>query len=220
MFGRKKQKRIGIFGGSFNPPTLGHRAIVRHLLKNSIVDEVWVMPCNNHKQKDGLIHWTHRLAMCEYTFASVDNAHVKSFDCVLETDGSTIDIMQILQSMHGYSIDFNIIVGQDNADEFHTWKEWEKLRDMYKFIVFPRGESYMSKYDWYSNKPHKFLSKFNVNSISSTRVRENIEIFNSTTGSRLKYSANDYLDNFLHPSVFNYIQDHEFYRTTNEKVTP
>lgn len=44
-------KEVIVFGGSFNPPTLGHVEIMRHCLAQSEIDEVWVMPCGQRKDK-------------------------------------------------------------------------------------------------------------------------------------------------------------------------
>lgn len=211
MLGIRK-RRIGILGGSFSPPTNAHKWVAGNLLKRKLIDEVLIMPCGNHIFKKDLIDWKHRVAMCELAFFGKPNVRVSAFDCVIDTDGSTRALLKRLKEVDSES-DYRFIIGQDNAEEAHKWKDWEKLREEVKFIIVPRGEESEkpSKYDWYTIKPHKYVKNFMKSEISSTRIRNcfkqkhakrNLDSLISTT----------YLNGSIDRKVWNYIEEHKLYK--------
>lgn len=221
----KQNRRIGIFGGSFNPPTIGHKQSIEFLLSCGIVDEVWVMPCGRHLiKKDANIDWQHRLAMCLIAFEGMENVRVSPYDCVLNPKNSTIDLYRELRNdlmKHDTQIAKKLffIIGQDNAEDIKTWKKHEELIETIKFMVLPRGDIKPSKFSWYLMKPHKFLKKFKKESISSTDIRKGIEECIELNGSEIprKYAISSGIKNSVAcVEVYSYIKQNNLYGL-NEK---
>jgi len=163
-------------GGSFNPPTLGHLELAQLVLLSSEVEEVWVVPCCIHLQKDEMTNPTHRLAMCELAFKGSD-INVCDYEIKHNLDGSAFDFVTKLlkdESMQDY--EFKYIVGMDNAENILTWKKTKELMALISFIVVPRDGLYRSSdtiddNPWYKQEPHVFIDK-KVRNVSSTIVRE------------------------------------------------
>jgi len=171
---------IAIFGGSFNPPTTGHIAFVKFLLKH--FDEVWVTPCSTHMfNKDMASSWD-RLEMCEIAFGSIPNAKVFDYEICNNLSGATIDLVTSLLDdpvTDGHNL--CCAIGMDNANNFHKWIESEKLLDLVPFVVVPRqGEEIDNTIDWYRKPPHRLLIPDDaIPNTSSTEVRR---IFRATGG--------------------------------------
>lgn len=162
-----KTKKIGVYGGSFNPPHISHKAIIDGCIKAGIVDEVWIIPSNNHTQKNNNVSFYHRVNMCKIMFKRLFHPVKVKNDDLHNHSGRTLDLMYILNFKYNRTnyerqnkkYEFYIIIGEDCADNIESWCEWKRLISEYKFIVVKRNDyfRYDSK-DWYKKNPHKFIS--------------------------------------------------------------
>lgn len=159
-------KRVGIFGGSFDPPTVSHYDIIDGCIANKVVDEVWVIPSNNHTQKNNYASFHQRMKMCKIMFKRLFHPVKVKDDDLHNHSGRTLDLMNILNLKYNRTnkhqnkkYEFYIIIGEDCADNIESWCEWKRLISEYKFIVVKRNDyfRYDSK-DWYKKNPHKFIS--------------------------------------------------------------
>ncbi len=159
-------KRVGIFGGSFNPPTTSHKDIVDGCIANGVVDEVWIIPSNNHTQKNNKVSFRHRVNMCKIMFKRLFHPVKVKNDDLHNHSGRTFDLMNILNFLYNRTniyrdkkYEFYIIIGEDCADNIESWYEWERLISEYKFIVVKRNDYFRhDSKDWYKKNPHKFIS--------------------------------------------------------------
>lgn len=194
-----QQQKLGIFVGSFNPPTKAHFEIGSLLLEKNIVDNIIYIPCNN-LSKNSLISINNRYQMLlemtmNYSKMIVDdiklNTHHKSFN-YLDLDS--------LKEKYPSSV-FYIIIGSDNLKDLNNWSCYEELLDNNYFIVINRFNN--NDLDIIEEKYSKFKNKFIIveynNDISSTKVRKMIKD---------NISLNDVLEN----NVINYINKHKLYK--------
>lgn len=175
------KKRIGIYGGAFNPPTLGHTHVIKSVLEADIVDEIWVMPTFVHFHGKNMAPYDIRVEMCERSFLSEaklprDIVKIKKIEGAIadlepDYDGSTTSMLENLRKHQTH--DFRIIIGQDNADTMKTWKNGSELIANEKFIVLPRLQKVPANRDagWYEYPPHMFLETIEMLDISSTMAR-------------------------------------------------
>ena len=192
-----------ILGGAFNPPTQAHIQIARYVFDNTKVTDIWLMPSANHLQKTGLESFKHRYNMCKIASNPFSEfVGVSDWELTGGLDGSTYDLINELNSEYT-DASFSYIIGMDQVNNFHTWKNWEKLKDMVRFIVIPRlGVEPDPNITWYLEKPHIYLKDFPAVDTSSTRARE-----------LLKQPTREQktLDKILGQDVFAYICDEELY---------
>ena len=117
--------RVGLYFGSFNPVHLGICHSQPHA-QPSRFGEVWlvVTPSSPHKQGVSMIPEEHRLQMAHLALA--DHPHLKASDVEfnLPRPNYTADTMHHLREAHP-EVTFSIIMGQDNLESFHTWKDHE-----------------------------------------------------------------------------------------------
>lgn len=201
--GRKSY--IGLIGGSFNPCTIGHVKVAKFVLDSSkTFDEVWLLPNFTSITGKHLENATHRLEMCK--LACADDGRIKVFDYEITNQlaGQTYHFVKRLLDDPQYrnKYDFSLIIGQDCANSFDKWVEYELLEKMIRFIVVPRkGTNFDPKVTWYLKEPHIYLCQENpVPQISSTEIRQWIK-----DNDELKLIRN------LNHKVLKYIQENKLY---------
>src|SRR6266511_3514070 len=79
--------RVGIFGGSFNPPHVGHQMLGLYVLETAAIDELWFVPAFRHALGKPLEPFGHRLKMCERAVAALGaRARVSDVEGVIGGD--------------------------------------------------------------------------------------------------------------------------------------
>jgi len=118
--------RIGLFGGSFNPPHSGHRLVAQTVLKRLGLDQVWwfVSPGNPLKDHANLAPLERRLHL---TSALADHPRMKvtAYETVLGTPYTAKTIVA-LRNMRPF-VRFVWVMGADNLGSFHHWQDWRTI---------------------------------------------------------------------------------------------
>lgn len=129
--------RIGLYGGSFNPPHRGHAHVARLALQRLGLDRIWwlVSPGNPLKSVDGLPDVGHRLAAVRQV-ANHPRAVVTDLEARLGTR-YTIDLVRRLKALRP-AVDFVLIIGADNWATFHRWGGWREIARMVPIAVIDR----------------------------------------------------------------------------------
>lgn len=134
--------KLAILGGTFNPPHLGHLSIASAAHDSGGYDTVLLVPAHQppHKEYAGGASAEDRLAMLSLLTVGHSWLHVD--DCELRRGGVswTIDTVEDLYRRYRGRIDgrIGVIIGQDLAEEFHTWKEYRKLLDCVDIVLLSR----------------------------------------------------------------------------------
>jgi nicotinate-nucleotide adenylyltransferase len=130
-------KRVGIFGGSFNPIHCGHIALAQQLL--ATVDEVWLMvsPQNPLKQQDDLLADELRLDMARRAVEGVEGVVACDYEFRLPRPSYTWTTLQALSRDYP-DIEFVLLLGGDNWARFQRWWHWKDILWHYRVIVYPR----------------------------------------------------------------------------------
>ncbi len=130
-------RRIGLFGGSFNPPHAGHLHVAREALRRLRLDEVWWLPARHNPLKPVDIYADHaeRLAQTR-RLARRPRFRVMDLEWRLGTD-YTIDLLRALAPVlrQGRVV---WIMGADSWAGFHRWKDWRAIAAMIPIAVFDR----------------------------------------------------------------------------------
>ena len=136
---RQRKNRIGILGGSFNPPHLGHVGICETVLAQKLVDAVWVIPCFEHPFNKKLVSFEHRFEMCLLAFEEFGSSvRVSDIEKKMGGKSYTLKTVETLQKKYPEQ-DFVLILGQDAASEAKTWHRYLDLRKALSWVVLPRG---------------------------------------------------------------------------------
>lgn len=193
-------KKIGLFFGSFNPIHIGHLILANYILENSDMDELWfvVSPQNPFKEKKSLLKDHNRLDMVQLAVKNYPRMRASNVEFSLPQPSYTIDTLIYLHEKYpDYS--FSLIMGEDNLESLHKWKNSETLIKNHHIIVYPRvfeGEKKDSEY-----LQHENISLINapVIELSATEIRNMIK-----SGKNVRP--------MLPPEVFDYLDGSSFYK--------
>lgn len=136
-------ERIGLFGGSFNPPHSGHFHVAQQALRRLKLDRIWwlVTPGNPLKDKSNLAPLTDRLAACE-KLAGSRRMVVSALEISLPSQFTADTLQHICKSRPG--VNFIWIMGADNLGQFHNWDRWQDIAALMPIAVVDRPGSTMS----------------------------------------------------------------------------
>lgn len=167
--------KIGLYFGTFNPIHIGHLIIANHMAEHSDLDQIWlvVTPHNPHKQKNTLLDDYHRLHMVHLATEDFPKLKPSDIEFKLPQPNYTINTLVHLQEKHP-NYEFSLIMGEDNLNSLHKWKNYEAILQHHHIYVYPRlytGEI-NTQFDNHT-KIHKINAP--VVELSSTFIRENIK---------------------------------------------
>ena len=206
-----RKLKVAIFGGAFNPITLGHIQTAQFVLNTSReFDEVWLMPSFKHMYNKNMVSPEHRLNMCE--IASKVDGRIKVFPYEIDNQlsGSTYNFVKRLKEEKKLTEkhNFSLIIGMDNANTFDKWVNYNELDRLIQFVVIPKtGIKRDESVNWYLNYPHIYLKDENkILEVSSTLVRKELEVFYDTNGKNYKL-----LLKYLDKNVLEYIINNKLY---------
>jgi nicotinate-nucleotide adenylyltransferase len=129
--------RIGLLGGSFNPPHAAHRAISRFAIKRLKLDRVWwlVTPGNPLKDNGGLHELDERAAAAR-KIADDPRIDVSCLESVIGTRYTADTITYLRRRCPG--LRFVWIMGADNLAQFHRWQNWRRIAYQVPIAVIDR----------------------------------------------------------------------------------
>jgi len=151
-------QRIGLFGGSFNPPHGGHVNLCDLAFKRLQLDQIWwiVTPGNPLKDTSKLAPLETRIRQCHETI-SHPRIRITAFEARHKVR-YTADTLSLVKRMRPRN-HFVWLMGADNLADFHRWQDWRKIARMMPFAVIDRPGSTLS----YHSAPVSIaLSKYRV----------------------------------------------------------
>ena len=131
-------KRIGLFGGSFDPPHTAHIALAKHAVAQFGLSELRIIPTGDawHKTR-ALTPSPHRLAMTRLAFANVPLAVVDAREIDRSGPTFTVDTLQELK-VEAPDADLFLFIGADQANAFKTWHRWHDILALATVVVADR----------------------------------------------------------------------------------
>jgi nicotinate-nucleotide adenylyltransferase len=129
--------RIGLLGGSFNPPHLAHRAISLFAIKRLRLDRVWWLVTPGNPLKDnGHLHELDARVKAAQEMADDPRIEVTCLESVIGTR-YTVDTINYLRR-RASSLRFVWIMGADNLAQFHRWQKWQRIATQVPIAVIDR----------------------------------------------------------------------------------
>ncbi|MCC5942015.1 MAG: nicotinate (nicotinamide) nucleotide adenylyltransferase [Balneolaceae bacterium] len=133
------KKRIGVFGGSFDPVHQGHTHIVENFLRSGVVDEILIIltPDPPHKNSRIQAPFSHRMRMLELAFSGIDLVKVSDLEQSLPKPSYTLQTIRSLKQSHPENTYF-LCIGVDSLVNFHKWYCYNELLDEITLLVARR----------------------------------------------------------------------------------
>jgi len=129
---------IGILGGTFDPPHMGHLGAGKIALDSGLVDKVIYIPCARHAFDKTPQSFSHRLSMCRLLVNGQKNMETSDIENSLENPGRTYDLIVALKKKFSGE-EFRLVVGSDIFFEKHRWYKFDLLQKMAPFIYIKRA---------------------------------------------------------------------------------
>lgn len=190
---------IGLYFGSFNPIHIGHLVIANHIAEYSTLDQVWfvVTPHNPFKKKSTLLDNYQRLEMVYLATKNYQKLKPCDIEFSLPQPNYTINTLVYLQEKYP-DYKFSLIMGEDNLDSFHKWKNYDVILENHDIYVYPRVSeaNTSSQFDGHTKIHHIDAP---IMQLSSTFIRNAIK-----EGKNVKP--------MLPEHVWEYLDEMNFYR--------
>jgi len=191
------KKKVGLYFGSFNPVHIGHTVVAGYLSEFTELDEVWLVlsPHNPLKEKETLLKDHHRLAMLRIAVEDIPRLKVSDIELKMPQPSYTINTLAVLSEKYP-ELKFFPILGSDNLNSFHKWKNYEMILEHYGIIVYPR--------------PNKEYNEMKHQNVTYVENAPQMEISASFIRNAIKDGKN--ICYMMHPKVYEYMKEMHFYK--------
>lgn len=134
-------RRIGVFGGAFDPPHIAHVALAQAAIEQLRLDVLFVIPTGEayHKSRS-LTPAQHRLEMAHLAFVELDNVVVDPRETLRSGPSYTIDTLLELRTEYPHS-QFFLVLGEDQAQSLGSWHRISEIPDIATICVADRAVS-------------------------------------------------------------------------------
>jgi nicotinate-nucleotide adenylyltransferase len=205
-------KRLGIFGGAFDPVHKGHTQSLKFISDLKVFDEIQVIPnyASPHN-KDIQTDEKHRLKMLEIALKEIKNIKLNDIELRNKTKSYTYETLKCLKEIYPEK-HLSLIIGLDSLYSFTTWKNWENILSLCSLLVLERKFSDSLELnkelerkispdydDFFSGHGKILILKNDLINISSTEVR-------------LKIKNNENLTDMIDDQVLEYILNKSLYK--------
>lgn len=158
-------RTIALFGGSFDPPHIGHEAVIKALCKLNYIDKIIVMPTFlNPFKESSFAPAKKRLEWLNEAFSSYKKVKISSYEVLQNQKVPTITtVMHLLNSYDK----IYLVIGADNIQSLKSWHRYDELVSKVTFIVASRDQI---------NIPKNFINLPVDVAISSSQLREKMSL--------------------------------------------
>ena len=130
-------KKVILFGGSFDPVHDGHIKMAHQALLQRNADELWFIPTQVSPFKSKSTDFHHRFKMLEMRCKGNEKFKVLDLEGKKAGPSYTIDTVETLRTKHPH-LSFEFLIGDDQVEALHQWKDFDRLKSLVDFIVFDR----------------------------------------------------------------------------------
>ena len=171
----KKNIKIGILGGTFDPPHIGHLHISKIALKKLELRKlIWAITKINPLKKEPYFKIKTRIKLSKKITSKEKKIFVHYFDDKIKST-NTFDLLNYIKRKQKKA-KLYFLIGADNLMKFHKWKNWKKIPKLAKIVIFPRDNYLIKKNKYIVLKTLKKKDVIYINSkkvnISSSLIRK------------------------------------------------
>ena len=172
---KKNKYKIGILGGTFDPPHIGHIKISVEAKKRYKLQKViWSITKRNPFKKKSFFGLEKRISLSKNIVKKYSFIKVKYFEDKIKSN-KTIKLLNYLINKKKFS-DIYLIMGADNLINFHKWDKWKEISSKCNILVFDRNKFKAKSlksvsYKKYNKKGLEYIN-FNKVNISSSKLRK------------------------------------------------
>jgi len=195
-------RRIGMFGGAFDPPHLAHRALAEAALSQLQLDELRVLPTGQawHKSRP-LSDAAHRLAMSRLAFEGLGRVQLDDREIRRAGPSYTLDTLRELHAEYPQA-ELYLVMGKDQADVLPTWRDWQEIVRL--AIICVADRDLLTGQETRFVPPPEMAGRFCKLHMPAMDI--------SATGIRALVARHQGIAPLVSPAVARYIEDHHLYQ--------
>jgi nicotinate-nucleotide adenylyltransferase len=169
-----QSRRIGIFGGTFDPVHNGHLSIAKSFLESDYIETLWVLlnPSPPHKPDDKFAPYAARLKMLKEAFGPIEGAVVSNLENKLPKPTYTVQTVSHLTTSYPKDT-FYLCMGEDSFLSFKSWRKWQEILEHCTLLVADRPIKNTGEVDTGLLNHVEFVDHDPVQ-VSSTEIRNRI----------------------------------------------
>ncbi len=190
--------KIGLFFGTYNPVHVGHMVIANYMIEFTDLDQLWmvVTPQNPFKQKQSLLKDYDRLHLVRLAIGDDLRMKASDIEFSLPQPNYTVDTLAYLREKYPED-NFALIMGADNLNHFHKWKNHNVIIEHHDLYVYPRMDS---------NEGGQLRHHYKVNYVEAPVMK----ISSSFIRQAIKEGKN--VNHYMPFDVAQYIEEMNFYK--------
>lgn len=163
--------RIGIYGGSFDPPHFGHKNVAQYAIENLKLDKLLIIPVGRASHgKNNLSDNILRYEMCNLVFGDIEKVEISKIEIEKDEISYTYKTLDNLMEIYGRENEYFEIIGGDSAAYFTKWKNYKEILEN-STVVILRRKGYVSEIK--SDKIIEFENDYY--NISSTEIKQKLK---------------------------------------------
>jgi nicotinate-nucleotide adenylyltransferase len=134
------ERRIGVLGGTFDPPHLGHLWLATLAVEELELERVLFMPAGEppHKRERPLSPAADRLLMTRLAIAGEERFDLSALEMERTGPSFTVDSVEELRRIHGPDVRLFLVMAADSLEQIDTWREPDRLLQLVEWAVGPR----------------------------------------------------------------------------------
>ncbi len=197
------KRRIGIYGGTFNPPHNGHVFIAERFREEMALDELLIIPDHlpPHKMYSGTVTAAERLQMCKLAFGHIPTATIS--DMEIRRGGRSYTYIT-LEELTKPDVELFLLIGTDMMLTFDSWKRYEYIFEL-ATICYARRENDEETGILLQSKVDMFRESLGARIFQITPAPSPI------SSSEIRSGTEEYRQKHLPPSVYDYIKERGLY---------
>lgn len=196
-------RRIGVFGGAFDPPHRGHHALAATAIAQLQLDALHIIPTGHawHKSRT-LSDASHRMAMAQLAFADLPQVVVDGRELARPGPTYTVDtLLELQQANPGAQL--YLLIGEDQARALPSWSRWERLPALAIICVAARADSTGAKGQFDALKAQ----------VPGLTVLNMPPVATSATDIRQRAATGQNIGPLVFETVARYIDQHHLYQS-------
>ncbi len=203
-------RKVGLFGGTFDPPHIGHIKVLTEAQKRLGLDSLILIPAGGppHKANKRVTDRSHRLHMAELAFSGLPDCRISEYEIRKQTPSYSVDLVKhFRQKLPDCELYF--IIGADSFADLPTWWHYRELLTLCRMIVVSRPDT----------EKAELLQKFEGNE-TPPRVffLDNVHMDISSTQIRALIYANKDVSELVPENVRQYIKENHLYESKADEI--
>ncbi|MDP3701071.1 MAG: nicotinate (nicotinamide) nucleotide adenylyltransferase [Hylemonella sp.] len=196
-------RKLGMFGGAFDPPHLAHRALAQAAIEQLQLDVLCVLPTGQawHKSRP-LTAATHRLVMSQLAFEGLPQVQLDDREIRRAGPSYTLDTLRELHAENPEA-QLHLVMGKDQADVLPTWRHWEEIVRL--AIICVADRDLLTGQETRFVPPPEMAGRFCKLQMPAMDI--------SATGIRARVASQQGIAPLVSPAVARYIEENHLYQS-------